>query len=114
MNVDYDIKLITAILPQGEGRKLIKKLKEEKNIISANTGHARGVGRMAPRQYRTVGDQREKDIVTVVVTARSSDDVFEYIYKKQKIDTPHAGILYMSALTMASIYRLPDDMEEEK
>jgi hypothetical protein len=114
VNIDINVRLITAILPKGEGGKLVQKLKEEKNIITANTGRGRGVGRMAPLKYRSVGGQSEKDIVSVVVTAQNSDEVFEYIYRQQKIDTPHAGILYVSKLNMASIYLLPSGMEEEK
>ena len=107
-------KLITAILPKGEGSKLVKKLKNEKGVITANSSHARGVGRMAPLKYRGFGEQSEKDMVCVVVPTEQSDDIFEYIYHEQKIDTPHAGILYISNLNFSSLYELPVDMEEEK
>lgn len=107
-------KLITAILPKGEGSKLVKKLKDQKNVITANSSHARGVGRMAPLKYRGVGEQSEKDMVTVIVHPERSEEIFEYIYREQEIDTPHAGILYISNLNFSSLYELPVDMEEEK
>jgi nitrogen regulatory protein PII len=107
-------KLITAILPIGQGAELVKKLKEEKAIIAANANHARGVGRMTPLKYRGVGEQSEKDMVSVVVPEAQAEEIFEYIYRSQEIDTPHSGILYMRSLSAATLFELPEDLEEEK
>jgi hypothetical protein len=114
VKLEQQPKLITAILPKGHGGPLVQKLKDEKGVVTANAGHARGVGRMTPMKYRGVGEQSEKDIVTVVVSREASDDIFEFIYRDQEIDTPHAGILYVSDLGMASLFELPADLEEEK
>lgn len=110
----FNAKLITAILPKGAGSQLVRKLKEDKGVITANSSHARGVGRMAPLKYRGFGEQSEKDMVTVIVPAEQSEEIFEYIYREQEIDTPHAGILYVSNLGFSSLFELPADMEEEK
>ena len=114
MNLQQQPKLVTAILPKGKGSELVRKLKEEKNIITANTSHARGVGRMAPLKYRGLGEQSEKDIVNVIVERGEADNVFEYIYREYNIDTPHAGILFVSDLSFASLFELPADLEEEQ
>ena len=101
-------KLITCILPHGLALDLVQKLKDEKGILEANVNSARGLGKQAPQAHRGVGEQTEKEILTVVVHPDQADELFEYIYDKANINRPHGGLIFMCRLTQASSFVLPD------
>jgi len=107
-------KLITCILPKGICIDVIKSLKEEKGVITANVNTARGVGKLTPLAYRGVGEQAEKEVLTVTVASEDADDVFGFIYDEAGIDKPHGGLIYMSNLDRVSAYSLPEDLPEEE
>lgn len=107
-------KLITCILPKGICRNVIKSLKEGKGIITANINTARGLGKLTPLAYRRVGEQTEKEILTVTVASENADEIFGYIYDEAKIDRPHGGLIYMSSLNSVSPYSLPKDILQEE
>ena len=106
-------KLITAILPKGVSLGVIKKLKEEKNIITANVNFARGTGKLTPLKYREDVVEREKEILTVIVNKENCDEIFEYVFNIADIDKPHGGVMYMYSLGKSTDYALPDISEEE-
>ena len=60
-------KLITCILPKGAAMPVVEKLRAEMKITTANVGNTRGVGRLTPLAYRGVGEQTEKEVLTVAV-----------------------------------------------
>ena len=113
MQIDTQQKLITCILPQGIAFGVMEKLKDEKNIHTANVNYARGMGKLTPLAHRGVGEQTEKEILQVVIPDDRSDEIFEYIYVTADINRPHGGIIYMSKLQMATPFVLPDVPEEE-
>ena len=92
---------------------VIQKLKEEKNIVTANMNFARGTGKLTPLKYRDNVVEREKEILTVVVDEENGDEIFEYIYDTADINKPHGGVMYMHALASSSEYQLPDISEED-
>lgn len=100
-------RLITCILPKGQGVPAQHALSEKFGNITANINYARGVGRAIPLRHRGVGEQSEKEILSVVVTASEADAVFEFLYFEARVDRPHGGIVYMSGLAAASAYALP-------
>jgi len=106
-------KLITAVLPKGVSLGVIKKLREEKNIVTANMNFARGTGKLTPLKYRDAVVEREKEILTIVVDEKNSDEIFEYIYNEADINKPHGGVMYMHPLISSTEYQLPDISEEE-
>ena len=101
-------KIITCILPKGVAVCVIEKLRDTYGLISANIKSARGVGKITPLAYRGVGGQSEKEILTVVVPTESADELFEFIYETAEINRPHGGLIYMNALSMATIFTLPE------
>ena len=107
-------KLITCILPKGICLDVIKSLKEERGVITANVNSARGLGKLTPLAYRGVGEQTEKEILTVAVDSEDADEIFGFIYDEARIDMPHGGLIYMSNLDCASAYSLPKDLPEEE
>lgn len=106
-------KLITCILPKGVAMGVVRDLKTEKGIITANVDSARGMGKLTPLAYRGVGEQTEKEILNVVVRADLSDELFEYIYHVANINRPHGGLIYLCKLQQATAYSLPDLPDEE-
>ena len=56
-------KLITCILSKGTAIDVVRKLLEEKGILTANVDYARGMGKLTPNAYRGVGEQTEKEIL---------------------------------------------------
>lgn len=106
------MKLISAILPKGVSHEMIRKLREEKNILNANMNYARGTGKLTPLKYREKVVEREKEILTVVVDEERGDEIFEYIYIEADINKPHGGLIYMHSLMQATEYILPDLSEE--
>lgn len=109
----YKQKLIICILPKGIAIKVVKKLKEERGIMSTNINNARGVGKITPLAYRGIAGQSEKEILTVVVPEDQSEELFEYIYTVADINRPHGGLMYMHALPMATPFTLPEIPEED-
>ncbi len=107
-------KQITAILPKGRGLPIIKSLKDDKQIVSANLNYARGVGRMTPLRFRGVGEQTEKEIISIIVSEHLAEEIFDYVHDIANINTPHSGVLYMSTLSVANHYTLPEDLQEEQ
>lgn len=93
---------------------LLKKLKQELGIVAANINHARGSGRLTPLAYRGVGEQTEKEIVSVVIDEKRAEQVFAFIYYHAEINRPHGGLMFQSALEIATDYLLPADMPVEK
>jgi nitrogen regulatory protein PII len=114
MTTYIDHKKITVILPKGKGLPLLKSLKEEKNVVAATLNFARGVGKMTPLRFRGVGEQSEKEIIIVVVSAELSEDIYEYLFNTAGINNPHSGIIYMNKLSKSNLYTLPQDLEDEK
>jgi hypothetical protein len=110
-------KIITCILPdEGQDMALLKALRAEKGIISANTFQCRGFGLQLRRKYkrkRHVAGYSVR-VVTVVVQEDQADDLFEYIYYQVNFDRPCPGLIYQGSLLAATPYTLPAGVQEEK
>ena len=107
-------KLITCIFPKGICFDVVKSLKGEKGIVTANINTARGLGKLTPLAYRGVGEQTEKEILTVTVSSEDADEIFGFIHDEVGINKPHGGLIYMSNLDCVSAYSLPEDLPEEE
>jgi nitrogen regulatory protein PII len=105
-------KLITCIIPMGSGLPVLKALREEKGIDATNINFARGVGRFVRWNQRRLGDDAQKEILTITVAPERADEIFEWVFHKANLDRPHGGIIYMMPLTHASAFSIPHDLEE--
>jgi len=101
-------KLITCIVPHGRALPVLKLLKDEHGIVTANIHRARGSGRMTPLAWRGVGETTEKDILSVVVPKSLSKEIFTFIYEQAGIDKPHGGIIYQQPVTALTDFTLPE------
>lgn len=106
--INTDLKLITCVLPKGEALGVLRSLHDQFELPASNINSARGVGKITPLKYRGLGDQAEKEILTVMVEGARADTVFEFIYFDADINRPHGGLMYMQALSGGSQFTLPD------
>ena len=97
-NKASNAKLITAILPKGKGVPLQKSLIEEKGIHSAVIHHARGVGKFSSIQHRGLGEQQEREILDVTVSADEAEEIFEYMFFTGELNHAHGGIVFMTSI----------------
>ena len=110
-------KVITCILPdEGQDMALLKALRTEKGIISANTSQCRGFGLQLRRKYkgkRQVAGYSVR-VITIVVQEDRADELFEYIYYQVNFDHPCPGLIYQGSLLAATPYILPAGVPEEE
>ena len=109
----FEQKLITSIIPKGAGRRVLQGLRREHGINTGNINMARGVGMSNPLFTRGLGEQTEKEILTVVVSAEQADEIFDFIFDLADIGEPHHGIIFQSTLLCSSAYDLPQGLAEE-
>ena len=105
-------KLITCIFPKGIALDVAKKLKTNYDLMSVDIKSARGIGKITPLAYRGIGSQSEKEILTAVVPAELSDEIFDYIYHEANVNRPHGGLMYIYPLLSATRYIVPELPEE--
>ncbi len=103
-------RLLTCVLPRGKGLPLLRRLSEEKGIVSANLNSAR---RFTGSGGRGVFDRLETDVLTVVVPADRADEVFEWIYWEAEVSTQRGRLLFMARLLGATPFRLPHGVPRE-
>jgi hypothetical protein len=107
-----EAKLITAILPKGVSLDVVKKLREEKGVNTANFNYARGTGKLTPLKYSGGVVESEKEILTVIVDAARSEEIFAFVYQQSGVNQPHGGLMFMHSLMRSTAYLLPDLSEE--
>ena len=110
-------KIITCILPdEGQDMALLKALRTEKGVITANTFQCRGFGLQLRRRYkgkRQVAGYSVR-VITVVVQEDQADEIFEYIFYRVHFDHPCPGLVYQGELLAATPYTLPAGVLEEQ
>ncbi len=85
----------------------------EHGLTQVDVHYARGVGRLTPLRYRGVGETKERDILTVAVTAAEAEAIFLLIHELAEINRPHGGLMYMQRLQRATPFVLPEQLPEE-
>ena len=103
MKLVDDKKLMTCITSRGKALGIVKKLREEKGINTANIHTGRGGGRRG---------RLEVDMLVVVVDGDKADEIFEFIYYEAEVGEYHGGFMYQGALTGATSFTLPEIPEE--
>jgi nitrogen regulatory protein PII len=101
-------KLITCIVARGAAAAVRKRLAAEMGIVTGTVHSARGVGKLTPLIERGIGEQTEKDILLVTVSAERADEIFEFLFYAAAIDRPHGGLIFMTRLVHCTPFTLPD------
>jgi len=109
-------KLITGTFPDdGTAQELIKALKAEKGIITANMFPCRGLGGSdEPGRLGILPAAKPVQVVSVVVPEERADELFNYICTEANIYRLGGGVVYQSTLQSATAFSLPKDIKEEK
>jgi hypothetical protein len=110
-------KLISCVLPDdGTEKKLIRALRDEKQITRANSMSCLGMAVLADARTK-FGELPEPTLVRkvdVVVPEADADDLYDYIYEKARIGRPQGGAIWMRALTLSSPFALPEGVPAEE
>ena len=103
-------KIITIVVPRGEGPPLLQRLYDRK-VCRAALGQARApvsITRGKGTFHRTVQTSIEKDILTVIVMAQEADDLFFWLFDAAGMDKRHGGFMFMGPAAQASPFSLPE------
>jgi hypothetical protein len=109
-------KLISCILPDdGTERRLLTWLRDEKGITRANSVYCRGhsVLREAVTRRGRLPEPSLVRLVTVVAEAGEADALFDQIYTQADMHRPGGGELFMTPLTFAIPFALPEGVANE-
>lgn len=86
-------KLLTAIIPAGEGQGLATQFAEAPGVLSISHHHARGMGSGRVRAGQLFF--AERDVLIILVEAANADEVFEAIFRDGKLGEPGNGLIFM-------------------
>jgi nitrogen regulatory protein PII len=99
MNIETNNKLITCLIPKGEGVATISALKDEKQVNSANVYSGRS-------NLFYSGKDLESETLAVVVAEERADEIFDFLYERLQIGTHHRGIIFQCPLTSSTVFTL--------
>lgn len=108
-------KLITCILPDdGRDKELLKELRTERGVITANTFQCRGLGPGTEKKGKKLSVSSVR-VVTVVTPSEKADEIFEFIYHKMGFDNPiqESSIMYQGNLLNSTPFQLPEGVPDE-
>jgi hypothetical protein len=109
-------KLISCILPDdGTERRLLGWLRDQQCITRANSLYCRGhlLRRGAVVRRGKLPEPSLMRLVSVVVDAQEADVLFDLIHAQVGIDRPGGGVLFMTPLSFATPFVLPEDLANE-
>lgn len=113
VQADTGGRIITCILPRGAGKPLIEAI-HQRGITTANLYFSRGSNVGDPIGKTGIPVQEEKEILTVVVSKKEADDLFEFVVETAGINQPGGGFVYMGELRKSIPFLLPDVAVETK
>jgi len=108
------VKLISCVLSDdGTERRLLRWLRDQ-GITGANSVYCRGhsVLREAKARRGKLPEPELVRLVTIVVDVDEADALFELIYAQADIHRSGGGILFMTPLTFATPFVLPEGVAD--
>jgi len=95
-------RIITCVTPN-ETLSVMHEL-EAKGIFTSNTTVNRGT---SPSNSEDIAIR----VLTVVVTAEQSEEIFEFLYETFNMHEAHNGLIYQQKLLNMTEYRMPTQEE---
>ena len=99
----------------GSDRKLIRALRDERQVTTANSTNCLGLAMLedATTKYGDLPEPRLVRKVDVLVAAEDADDLYDYIYATADIGRTGGGTIWLGPVNLASVFELPADVPVE-
>ena len=110
-------KLITCVLPDnGSDKALMRKLRQEKQIINTSSVACRGIAVLQRAQSKRdrLPEPHLVRMVEVAVAEEEADALFDYIYETAGIGHKGGGTIFMGQLINMTPFELPEGVPDEK
>ncbi len=108
MTSDKRSRLITCIIPKGNGLQTLEKLKSELGLLRAHVHLARGTASNAPKALHGLVEHAEKETLEVITDYADADAIFAFLFESLHISEPYNGIMYMQPLGRSTGYELSE------
>ncbi|MDC3091410.1 hypothetical protein OA848_03370 [Rickettsiales bacterium] len=84
---------IGGLIKKGLGHGIIEKFSKKKSVITVGVANGRTRDLFDIQEF---GDASESEILTIIVEEKSSDKVFDELFKFLELNKKNQGVIYKS------------------